>query len=393
MGLSGHLGLLMAYLLAFAWLNGLAYAVTAPFLRDLGYTSIEYGIIAATAALASIAGSLAAGLYVDRGSAKLLVVLGTLASAPGYALLAVGVLHYVVLAVVVGSLAGGASHVAFNVLASRVFEEREYDRVYSYTSAAYAVGSGLGGFTGWLPVALLGGTVAAYKMTLLAVAAITPLTALLILPVADPGPKPRSIVEPLATSQPAWRPIARFAVFEAVIGFGAAVSIHIVDYYFALKYKVTSGELGTIIGAESLIMGLLMLLMPRLSRSIGGPLRAYLVVAGSSIPLLLAMTLVDDLVVAALLYIARTVLMNVANPLLQAFQMQIIPSGHRGRGLGLIAVAGQLPIVFGRGLGGYLMSVDVELPLRVTSAIYAAGLAMLALMFKSHLLTRFSSSS
>ncbi len=361
-------------------LNGLAFAVTAPFLRDRGFAALDYGLASSIAAAAALTGTLVAGPLTDRLPAKPLLILSTILGSPSYAMVAQGDFQWVAAGFALSSFFGSISTVAGSVLVARIFKVDEYEIAYSYLYASNAVAGGVGGLLGWIP-ALLGGN-RAYPVTLTTVSMLLPFSVTTILPLEKGVPVRESRTQGGGVRE-AWNIIAGFAVVEALIGFGAATSIHIIDFYFALKYGVSSAELGTIFGFESLAMGILMILMPRISEAVGSPLKAYMLVSGSSIPLLVAVTLVDDLTLAAALYIARTVLMNVASPLLQAFQMKLVPNSHRGRAVSIFTIAWQLPAVAGRSVGGYLMNVDVELPLRVTSVIYAVGLALLALLFRS----------
>ncbi len=107
-------------------------------------------------------------------------------------------------------------------------------------------------------------------------------------------------------------------------------------------------------------------------------------VTGSSVPLLVAMTLVDNYPVAATLYLARSVLMNVANPLYNAFIMRLVPMELRGTASALLSLSWTIPAGIGRAVGGLLLDIDLELPLRLTALLYTIALAILALFFHNH---------
>ncbi len=382
--MSSALVKLIAFTIYYSVLNGVAFAVTAPLLRDVGFTSLDYGFAASIAAAAALVGTLVGGPLSDRVAAKPLLAVSMLVASPAYALVSQATFTWVAAGFALGSFFGSIAGIASSVLVARIFREEEYERVYSYISASNAIGGGVGGLLGWIPVLLGGASVQSYQLTLLTLSLLAPCSILFLHGIGRGRPTRRVKVEG-KTAREALRVIAKFAVVEALIGFGAAASIHIIDFYFALKYGVSSAELGTIFGLESLLLGALMTLMPKVSKMVGSPLKAYVLVSSTSIPLLLAITFVNNLYLAATLYIARTVLMNVASPLLQAFQMRIVPSGYRGRAMSAFIIAWQLPAVAGRGVGGYLMAIDVELPLRVTSAIYAVGLSLLATLFREHL--------
>lgn len=164
---------------------------------------------------------------------------------------------------------------------------------------------------------------------------------------------------------------------EAIIGLGAAMSVHNIDYYFAAKYGVTSGELGTLFGAQQLVMAGLMFVLPGLADRAGGTVRLYLLLTSTSIPLLIGMTLTNDYLVAASLFLIRSILMNVANPLFTAFAMTLTPIEYRGVATSLLNLSWTLPAGVGRAVGGWLLDKDLELPLRLTALLYAVGLAII----------------
>ncbi len=74
--------------------------------------------------------------------------------------------------------------------------------------------------------------------------------------------------------------------------------------------------------------------------------------------------------------------MNVASPLYTAFLMYIVPAEHRGKVSSLIGIARRIAIIPGRSLGGYLLEVDLELPLRLTALLYTIALGLLAVWFR-----------
>ncbi len=373
---------------------GLLWSVYGPFLRLQEFSGTLYGVVASAGVFSSIAGSLIAGVVADKRGAKKVLAASVILSSAGLVVLSHGGFYWVLAASIMVGAAMGAGYVALIAILSKSVPDSEMDKGFSYVSAASSIGAGIGSFLGWLPelVASSIGHYEAYRLTLLYGGLLLPALELPIVyllveprpqlsqPRRAPGEKglPRSLV----------KTFAKLSLIEFIIGFGAALSVQNIDYYFVLKYGVKSGELGTVFGVEQVAMGLLMLAMPRASRAAGGPLRAYILITSPSIPLLVAMTLVDNYALAASMFIARTILMNVAGPLYQAFQMQLLPPEYRGRGSAILGLAWQVPVGIGRGVGGYLLDVDLELPLRLTAMLYAAALGLLAVLFPEHVRPR-----
>ncbi|MEB3851691.1 MAG: hypothetical protein LRS49_03820 [Desulfurococcales archaeon] len=89
------------------------------------------------------------------------------------------------------------------------------------------------------------------------------------------------------------------------------------------------------------------------------------------------MTLTSSYPLAASLYLARSVLMNAGNPLLSAYTLRLVPPERRGVASAFLNLAWTVPAGAGRAVGGFLLDVDLELPLRATAAVYAAAIAYL----------------
>ncbi len=381
-----NLRVLVAASLVTQPIYGLLWSLQGPFLRTQNFSGTLYGIVASTAVFSSIVGSLLSGYFSDKKGAKPVLVLAILGSSLGMLIFSHGGLAWVLVASAILGASMGAGYVSLVALLSKSVSDSELDKGFSYVTAASTIGVGIGSFLGWIPELLAKeyGYFHAYQITLITASIALPVAALpFISLLAEPERRSKKEASP-----PPKRILGTFiklSLIEFIIGFGAALSVQNIDYYFVLKYGVKSGELGTVFGTEQVIMGILMLAMPRVSRAAGGPLRAYIAITSPSIPLILAMTFVDNYAIASALFITRSILMNVASPLYQAFQMQLLPPEYRGRGSAILGLAWQVPVGIGRGVGGYLLDIDVELPLRITSILYTLALGLLAALFPEHI--------
>jgi MFS family permease len=173
-------------------------------------------------------------------------------------------------------------------------------------------------------------------------------------------------------------------VVNILMGFGAAISIHNIDYYFAAKYGVTSGGLGTLFGTQQLLMGLLMLRLPQAADRAGGELRLYLILTSFSIPLLVGITLVNDYVIASAMFLIRSILINMVNPLFNSFVFKLVPAERRGIIGGIMGLTWTVPAGFGRAIGGRLLDYNLELPLRITALMYTLAMLYLALSYREY---------
>lgn len=377
-------------------IGGASYSVMAPYLRLSGFSPLEYGLLGALSLFSSLLFSLISGWLSDRKGARSVLILAILIGSVATGLIAVGRKDLIYAAFLLSGVSGGLASVAGIVLATRLRGDDNYEKILPYISGANSIGMGVGLFGGWIPVlasrSMSVEIESAYRALIALSAVLVPIVAIPLLMTVreDFVRKDMRMLESIASMIPGrgegvpWDVLTRLLLINAIISLGAGMSIHIIDYYFVLKFNATSGEIGTVLGAQSLLMGLLMLITPRLSKAVGGPLRAYLLIASPSVLLLGLMAVASSYSIASFLYIIRSVLMNVANPLYQAFEMSLIPKDFRGRGASLINLAWQIPAGFGRGIGGALMNYYVELPLIFTMALYSLAFILMAVMFPQY---------
>ena len=371
----------------------LSYVVMAPYLRLLGFSPVEYGILGSLTTAASLASVLLIGWLTDRYRASTLVLAALLLESASYALTASGLRPLIYLASVLVGASNALFMIPIEVLVSRITSKERFHYSYTYLYASMSFGNAVGAILGWVPerlgAVLAVSTLESYRYCLLIIALLNPLPASFLLGLREEvgttsrrssGVDLHGIILAFRTLGQAFY---KLVVFEGVITLGASLAIHNANYYFVLKYGVGSGELGTLQFFESLGMGALMLTMPKLSERIGNPLKTYAYVAFASLPLLVAITYVNNYYLAMALFVARTIIMNVASPLFTAFTMSILPKEHRGKALSLMNIIRDLVSIAGRGFGGYLLSVNLEYPFRITTGVYCVALTYLLLTFRN----------
>ncbi len=369
---------------------GIRWSIYAPYLRLLGYSATLYGLIAGSGVVVSAFSTLFAGILVDVRGAKRIALYGLSMNTIIYFLIYLGHLWSLVLASLIDGLASGFYYTAYTVLVSKSMVRHRLHYAYSFTASLSIMGDAIGLYLGWIPVLLnryMGlDLLLGYKYMILTPPILVILALMMLTRIEEHvigrerGAK--SIMDLFREYKHLPRGLLILLVSNAIIGFGAAMSIHNIDYYFSLKYHTTSGELGSVLGTQQLIMALLMLRLPRLVERVGDIVKTYLLITSPSIPLLIAMTYTNSFVVAGIIYISRSILMNLANPLYNALSMQITPEHLRGRVASILSLPWTLLGGVARGIGGRLMDLDVELPLRITAVLYTIGLAVMGVYFR-----------
>lgn len=367
---------------------GLIWSVLAPYLRGLGYSGSQYGLMGGTSVFSGAIFTLLGGTLSDKYGSRRILLVGFLLQSLALLLISTGELYVVASGFFINGMANGFGWVAQQTLLARTGRDEKLHYTFSYVSAASTLGGGIGSFMGWIPVMASGAhsisLLEAYRYTIMFAAIIPIATIPVLLTIRErlrAGASERYSV--LGAARRFTRRFYIIALTNILIGFGAAMSIHNIDYYFAAKYNVTSAGLGSVLGLQQLLMAILMIQMPKIADRVGGVLRLYLAVSYSSVPLLVAMTLVNNFTIASGLYLVRSILMNVANPLFNAFVMRLVPLDLRGTASAFLSLSWTLPAGGGRAVGGWLLDKDLELPLRATAVFYTVALTILAVVFKS----------
>jgi MFS family permease len=372
--------------LAGGFTMGLSMSLLPPYLYAVGLSGSEYGALMAVMAFTGIASSLAAGYLSDVLGSRVVVAAGLALGSAGYLLVSLGPLHAFPLGFALLGLASGASWSAMAALVARSGGDEGIHRRFSGFFAFSTLGAAAGSFSAAAPRALSGalglGELEAYRATLAAMSLLPALQAALALGVEEKGSLGRPPGYSAVASMLAVPGVRRMLVFNAVVGLGAAMSIHNVGYYFAAKFGVSSAEIGVVYGVEQLALAAAAYYSPRLAEALGGPLKAYLALASASVPLLVAMALSPSFSLAASIFVFRTVLMNAGYPLFEASFMKLVPRENRGVAASLMTLSFSIPAAAGRGVGGALMDLHIDLPLFATAALYAAAIAYLALGLK-----------
>ena len=376
--------LLISFINGVTW--GLLFAVVAPYLKGLGYSATEYGILGSITVLSSVLFTFVSGILSDYIGSRKVFFVGILFGGISLILISSMDKLYIALGYLLLGASGSLSSTASSALVSRSVSDEKLHYMYSYVGAASTLGIAIGGFLGWTPV-IIGqhfdiDLIHLYGYTIMSLAFIRMASSPLALKVKEYGLVRRRRLDDVIKGFKGLGIVYWIILLNILIGFGAAMSIHNIDYYFTLKFGVRSGELGSIMGLENLIMAFLMYKIPDFAERLGSTVKLYIVLAVSSLPLLIGMTLTDLFIVSAGLFIVRTILMNVANPLFNAFVMRLIPLEKRGVGSALFSLAWNIPAGLGRAVGGYLLDRDIELPLRLTALLYGLSIGGLTALIR-----------
>ena len=137
-----------------------------------------------------------------------------------------------------------------------------------------------------------------------------------------------------------------FMISPLLISCGASLFIPFLNLYFRQQYAASDGALGLIFALIGFATGAATLATPLLARRLG-KMGSVVLSQVLGIPCLLLLALAPNLWSAALIALARGVLMNMTTPLYDAFTMERTPESARPIVIGLIGAAFSVGYIVG----------------------------------------------
>lgn len=356
---------------AFLWstvITGLSFSVYQLifnlYVLSRGYSVEFLGGLQSTPNLIALFGALPAGVLVDAiGRKRSLVLAGvfrTLATlgivlAPGPAWLWVSVVGFG-LSQSLGMVSGAPF-----MMENSTGEERNalFSASFGLQTLVGFFGTIVGGYLPtWFGGLLNAGVESpvAYSATL---GVTVLLSALALLPLVRIHEAPRAHA-PLRSVWP-WRNIsdpgmvARIFVPNIIISMGAAILIPYMNLFFKQTFHIPDETLGWLFAGSSVVTGVSTLASPVLAQR-WGRIRALVFTQLTSIPFLLTIGFSGSLWVAGLAMWVRAALMNMSNPLYNAFAMEQVQEHERATVSGLMGMSWNLGWTIGPFISGFMQA-------------------------------------
>ncbi len=149
--------------------------------------------------------------------------------------------------------------------------------------------------------------------------------------------------------------VARIFAPNIIISMGAAILIPYMNLFFKESFPISDRVLGTLFAVSSVITGVATLTSPLLADR-WGRIRALVITQLSSIPFLLLIGFSGRFWIAALAFWVRAALMNMGNPLYNAFAMEQVGDRERATVSGLMGMSWNIGWTVGPYLSGYMQA-------------------------------------
>jgi MFS family permease len=350
------------------------------YLLKLGYHEDFMGVILGVVFVSSGLLSVPAAMLCDRIGRRKTLLLSSVVLALGLALLyTITTREMLLLGSVLYGIATGMTAVASSPFMAENSSREERIHLFSMNSVVMMSSSVLGSLAGGLLPGLFGGAagdgtglVDSYRLTLylsLAAVLLTLIPLVLIKEKSRPSLARRERLQLVAKVIRSPQ-VQRLVFVNMLIGTGAGMVVPFFNVYFYDVLHASTGQIGVIFSVGQIIMVAGLLIIPMLVGRFG-KVRTIALTELLSIPFLILIALTMNIYLAAVGYIMRMTLMNMANPAISSFNMEIVAEEERATVSSLTQMGWYLLYAMSTFISGIMMSRgSYLLPFLITCIVY-----------------------
>lgn len=367
--------------------QGFLTVLVPVYLARSGYSAARLGVVFTTGAGGSIVLTAIVGLAGDRvGRKPLLVLLGLFSAIAAGAFALTSSFSILLIAAALGTIGrggGAGSSGAFGpyypaeqpLFAGKV-ADHERTHVFGVLAVvgvlAGALGSLMAAIPGVLHRALATNELAADRAMFGVAAIIGVAMAMIVVPVRE-APPPRREGRGLRLHATTSRVLWRFMITNATNGLAVGMLGPVLVYWFHVRFGATAAELGTLYFLANLVAAPSNLMAARVARRLG-TVRAVVTLRAIAVLLMAVMAVAPTFLLAGLLFLLRTQVNTMSNPMRQSFLMGIVEPADRSTAAGLSNLPLQMLSSAGPTIAGQVMqSVWVSLPLELAAGLQAVN--------------------
>ncbi len=183
--------------------------------------------------------------------------------------------------------------------------------------------------------------------------------------------------------------IGKFLLVDGLLSLGAGFVLPLMNVFFKEGVHAQEHEIGLTFAGGSLFLALGAFFAPFVAERLGKVASVFWTRL-AAVPFILLIGLAPELATPATVmslagaaYILRTTLFNLANPVVEAFQMELFHPLERATATGLEATLGRILTAVGGFLGAQLMALgDFRAPFFVMAALYLASTLLFWTFFR-----------
>lgn len=350
------------------------------YLLKLGYHEDFMGLMLGVVYVSSGLLSVPAAMLCDRIGRRKTLLLSSVVLALGLALLyTITTREILLLGSVLYGIATGMTAVASSPFMAENSSRDERIHLFSMNSVVMMSSSVLGSLAGGMLPGLLGGAmgdgtglVESYRLTLYLsmIAVLLTLVPLALIKETNPPRLERRERFRLIARVIRSPHVQRLVFVNMLIGIGAGMVVPFFNVYFYDVLNATTGQIGLIFSVGQIVMVAGLLIIPLMVGRFG-KVRTIALTQLLSIPFLILIALTTSIYFAAIGYIMRMTLMNMANPAISSFNMEIVAEQERATVSSLTQMGWYLLYALSTFISGIMMSRgSYLLPFLITCVVY-----------------------
>lgn len=362
------------------------------FILERGFSREFLGLVNAAPSFAALVLGLPLGLLSDRIGRKRAMLLGVSVYIFAIAVEVTVVNSHLILA---AAFLGGAANTLYFLSQApfmmKVSTPENRTLLFSLNFGLVTLSGAVGNlFAGQLPALfgdLLGvqaDSATAYQAVLLSAAFLTSLTLIPLAMIREPETKLDMVSIPhlpsssgfsaKATGGSLIRTLTRkitvkLSLPNLLFGFGAAILIPYMNVFFREQFTISDQVLGALFSLSSLLVGVGSLVGPQMAESLNSKIRAVVITQGLSLFFLLVIGFSPYLWLAAIGFLLRNALMNMAVPLYSAFAMEQVAEREQGTVNSIKELAWQVGWAFGPYISGVVQESYGFTPLFLATGV------------------------
>jgi len=368
---------------------GISNVIFNLYMLEVGFGEDFLGFFLSVSMFATAGIAIAAGMITDRKSRKRILLAASFVSFISTAIRFTAIQPYVLLfSQVLLGFSQAFTQVAMTPYVSDVSTERERAHLFGFGGGlsllAVLAGNILGGYIPGLlrNLGLAVNLLWSYRLTLWFSLVPIAISGLALVPMTRDTPQESEQRLGFANVRN-WEFIGKYTITTSTIGLGAGVIVLYFNLYFKQVFQVDEATIGLIFAINTILLSVGQFSAPALADRIG-KVKTVIITEALSIPFLLMLGWAPYLYIGVLAYVSRTVLMNMAGPVSNAFFMEGLTKEERATAVGITRTGDSFVRGVAAIIGGWLLSLGLyRLPYLLVSGLYLLGVLLFYAFFKN----------
>lgn len=361
---------------------GISNVIFNLYMIEAGFGEDFLGFFLSISMFATAGIAIAAGMITDRRSRKRILLAASLVSFISTAIRYTAIQPYILLlSQVLLGFSQAFSQVAMSPYVSDISTERERAHLFGFAGGMSLLAV-LGGniFGGFIPgflrdLGLAVNLLWSYRLTLWLSLIPVAISGIALVPMTPD--KPQSSEQSIGFRHVKnWDFIGKYTITTSTIGLGAGVIVLYFNLYFKQVFQVDEATIGLIFAINTILLSVGQFSAPALADRIG-KVKTVIVTEALSIPFLLMLGWAPVLYIGVIAYVSRTVLMNMAGPVSNAFFMEGLTKEERATAVGVTRTGDSFVRGVAAIIGGGLLALGLyRIPYLLVSGLYLLGVIL-----------------